>query len=458
MAISNEQSILSMLKVWYKDGVENLMFRNSPVLRKLNKTRVEGKVQNFSAMYGRGGACGGDFMKASTLASTVSKNVEFSVEPGQIFSVYTMNAKEVQASKTQRGAYMKIAGSKMFAASEGFRKVMAAALYGRGYGELCLIPGSTSLSSSPVAVTLPADAIMKIDVGSQLVVKTSIEATSAAATITVTQINGNSVTVTSDTSYTTNATDVLCLAGSMDASGNPLLPVGLAGWLPTVAKRSGATWTTYIGTKFFNVYRNVASDRLAGAFYAASASNEKYSVSIQALIKKLRRQGSVCDMIVLNDDDFAKLASEIETTNTFFTSTATKEKKNAAIGVSEISAAFSTNFVENLYDDCYCPKGRFYVLDTSAVEIWSYTNVDKLDDGIVGNNAGKQDPMSMDAEGKEDSPYALIIDDYLNVKPGADTVDGPSTQVSLQFYGSFVVTNPSVCGVGEFIDSTDFDA
>ena len=43
MAISNEQSILSMLKVWYKDGVENLMFRNSPVLRKLNKTRVEGK-------------------------------------------------------------------------------------------------------------------------------------------------------------------------------------------------------------------------------------------------------------------------------------------------------------------------------------------------------------------------------------------------------------------------------
>ena len=237
-----------------------------------------------------------------------------------------------------------------------------------------------------------------------------------------------------------------------------MLPVGLAGWLPTVAKRSGATWTTYIGTKFFNVYRNVASDRLAGAFYAATTSNEKYSVSIQALIKKLRRQGSVCDMIVLNDDDFAKLASEIETTNTFFTSTATKEKKNAAIGVSEISAAFSTNFVENLYDDCYCPKGRFYVLDTSAVEIWSYTNVDKLDDGIVGNNAGKQDPMSMDAEGKEDSPYALIIDDYLNVKPGADTVDGPSTQVSLQFYGSFVVTNPSVCGVGEFIDSTDFDA
>ena len=55
MAISNEASVLAMLKVYYaKEGVENLMFRNSPVLKALTKTRVEGKVQNFSAMFGRG--------------------------------------------------------------------------------------------------------------------------------------------------------------------------------------------------------------------------------------------------------------------------------------------------------------------------------------------------------------------------------------------------------------------
>ena len=34
MAISANSSILAMLKVFYKDGVENLMFRNSPVLKK----------------------------------------------------------------------------------------------------------------------------------------------------------------------------------------------------------------------------------------------------------------------------------------------------------------------------------------------------------------------------------------------------------------------------------------
>ena len=51
-----------------------------------------------------------------------------------------MNAKEVAASRTNAGAYMRVGGAKMFAASESFRKTLAAALYGSGYGELCAAP------------------------------------------------------------------------------------------------------------------------------------------------------------------------------------------------------------------------------------------------------------------------------------------------------------------------------
>ena len=39
MAISANANIKALLKVYYKDGVENLMFRNSPLLKKLNKAR-----------------------------------------------------------------------------------------------------------------------------------------------------------------------------------------------------------------------------------------------------------------------------------------------------------------------------------------------------------------------------------------------------------------------------------
>lgn len=463
MAISANSSILAMLKVFYKDGVENLMFRNSPVLKKIKKERVEGKTQNFSAMYGRGGAVGADFLVAKNNAATVSKAVEFQVEPGQLFSVYTMNAKEVQASQTKRGGYMKIAGAKMFAASESFRKTLAAALYGSGYGEIATYEANSGSGASEVNpttlavgteanITMPIYATMAIDIGSKLVVKATVNNDTVKAYLTVQAIDDKKVTVlptgTAGASYTVAANDIICLDGSfeLDDTTNhiaaPLLPVGLGGWLPT--KRNN------LGTAFMGVPRSIVPDRLAGAFYDGSAVNEKKSAAIQKLIQKCRRQGSQADLIVMNDEDFLEFAAEIETTNTYFTQTSTKESKKASVGFEKFSASFSTNFIENIVDDPYCPKGRFYVLDTEYVALWSYTNTDKIDDGVAGNNPGKQDPMEMDGEGKTNTPYGLIIDDYLNVQSGEATSNGPAMNITLQMFGSFVVTNPSCCGVGLF--------
>lgn len=453
MAISTNDNIKALLKVYYKDGVENLMFRNSPLLKKLQKNRIEGKTYNFSAMYGRGGAVAGDFTKARNLAASVSKNVEFAVEPGQLFSVYTMNAKEVQASVTRRGAYMKVAGAKMFAASEGFRKTLAASLYGRGYGELCFAPASVSFTQDTAAdITLPMDAIMKIDVGSELVIKTSVagDSTSIKATLTVNAITGTKVNVTPSATYETAATDVICLAGSMDASGAPLLPVGLGGWLPAVASRSGLNWQTYINAKFFNVERKAAPDRLAGAFYTEASSTAKKTDAVEALLMQVRRQGSLADMIVMNDEDWLAMSAEIATSNTYFTQTSTKESKKAAIGFDSFAASFSTNYVENIIDDPYCPKGEFFILDSTAVEFDTLTNTDKVDDGVAGNNPGKPDPMSDENNGHEADPYKLIIDDYINVQAGEADVNGPCSEVTLMLFGTFAVTNPSNCGHGLF--------
>lgn len=453
MAISTNDNIKALLKVYYKDGVENLMFRNSPLLKKLQKNRIEGKTYNFSAMYGRGGAVAGDFTKARNLAASVSKNVEFAVEPGQLFSVYTMNAKEVQASVTRRGAYMKVAGAKMFAASEGFRKTLAASLYGRGYGELCFAPASVSFTQDTAAdITLPMDAIMKIDVGSELVIKTSVagDSTSIKATLTVNAITGTSVNVTPSATYETAATDVICLAGSMDASGAPLLPVGLGGWLPAVGSRTGLTWQTYINSKFFNVERKAAPDRLAGAFYVEASSTAKKANAVEALLMQVRRQGSLADMIVMNDEDWLAMSAEIATSNTYFTQTSTKESKKAAIGFDSFAASFSTNYVENIIDDPYCPKGEFFILDSTAVEFDTLTNTDKVEDGVTGNNPGKPDPMSDENNGHEADPYKLIIDDYINVQAGEADVNGPCSEVTLMLFGTFAVTNPSNCGHGLF--------
>jgi hypothetical protein len=282
---------------------------------------------------------------------------------------------------------------------------------------------------------------MAIDIGSQLEVKEVLNNNAKKVTLTVESINGNTVNVTPDTTVTVLATDYVVLAGSNDGNA-PLLPVGLAGWLPTTRPVAG--------TSFFGVDRSIATDRLAGAFYDASAIDEKKSVTVQKLLQKCRRQGSQADLIVMNDSDFLEFSAEIEATNTYFTQTSTKAKREANVGFDKFSASFSTNYIENIVDDPYCPKGRFYILDTEYVALWSYTNTDKVNDGIEGNNPGKQNPMEMDGEGKTETPYGLIIDDYLNIQPGQATSNGPAMDVTLQMFGSFVVTNPSVCGVGRF--------
>lgn len=454
MQISNESAILSILKTWYKDGVANLMLRNSPVVKQLTTVRVEGKTQNFAAMYGRGGAAGGSYTAALAKASTVSKNVEFAVTPGQIFSVYSINAKEVQASLSKRGAYMKVAGNKMFAASESFRKTAQAAFYGRGFGELCYSPTTALTANTAVDITLPADAIMKIDIGTDLVIKNAVNSTSTIGGYIVNKIDGTTVNVTPTTTVTPAATDVICLANSMDSSGNALLPMGLAGWLPTVGSRTGSDWTSYIGTSFYGVTRSIATDRLAGQYVKGAASTDKISDLVQKLLLKCRRAGSAADLIVMNDEDFLTLSQEIQTTNTYFTQTSTKTKRSANVGFNDFSASFSTNYIESIIDDPYCPKGRFYILDKSAVELWSFTNVDKLNDGVAGNEPGKPDVMSADNDGHENDPYKLLISDYLSVQPGTAGQDGPSTDIGLNAFFSYVVTNPSVCGIGETYSTT----
>lgn len=455
MAISADQSILSLLKVYYKDGVENLMFRNDPVLKSLSKEKIEGKTYNFSAMYGRGGAVSANYTIAKKVAANNTKAAEFAVEPGQLFSVCSFNQKEVLASKTKAGAFMKVAGAKFFAATEAFRKQMAAALYGRGYGELCHSGYATAIKKGTAFdLTLPSHAVMAIDIDSQLVLKAAVDSATVKCHLTVTNIDDANgiVTVVSDADVNAPlATDVICFDGSMDANGKPLLPMGLGGWLPTVGKRTGATWTNYIKERFYGVDRSVAPSRLAGAFVDGTGDTKKIDTIVK-LLKQARRQGSAADMIVMNDNDWAAVAKEIEATNTYMSVTNNgngKNKKDASIGYSELTASFSTNFFDSVIDTPYCPEGVFFVLDKNAIEVAAYTNPDKLEDNVPGNEPGKADPMVEGAD-VENRPYQLLAEDYLSIQPGQDTADGPASVVSLSFFGSITVTNPSNCGVGIF--------
>lgn len=463
--ISENETLENLLKVYYKDGVENLLFANSPLLMKIKKNRFEGKTYNFSAIAGGNFCSGADYNEAVIDANKVGDFKEFSVSAGNLFSVYGVNAKEMASVKTLKGAYMKPAGAKMFCATEGLRKAMATALYGRGFGEIGTYTstGETIAVGGTLTVTFAdMSSVMKLDLGSKVDIRGSV-GTAVVGTLKVTSINGLNVTFVNNSATTgitlSALTYVICLHGFSynDATAGEvsLAPIGLGGWLPSIGLRSSSSsaWTTYIATTFFGVARNACPDRLAGQFYTPSAS-EDYDVTLQKLVMQCRRAGSKADLIVLNDEDWYTISQKINTTSSYMAKVGEgKGKRKASVGLTDLSVGFATSWIEDVIADPYCPKGQFYILDTDAIEFVSYTNPKKIDDSTA-ETSGKPDPMTSENDDVSNEPTRLLIDDMLSIKSGDDTMNGPSTRVSLMVYGNFVIYNPSVCGSGVFYNAT----
>ena len=440
MAITAEAGILALLKTFYaKEGLVNLLYRNDPLLKEIKKERVEGKQANFSALYSRGGAVSANATVAERLATETAKAKEFQVTPGQLFSACVFGNKELLASKSLRGAYINVAAAKFFANAESFRKTMAVALYGTGHGELFTTTDAINVIAGDVDVTFPRHAVMGIDIGSELELKASANATAVLATVSVKKINGTTVTLTGTASKTVPSGSVVCISGCTDSDGKPMLPVGLAGWLPT----SNVAPTD----SFYGVNRSDARDRLAGTYIAGTSGQKKYEV-IEDAILKLRAMGSLCDKIVMNDEDYLAMSREIESKTYFTKANGGEGKAKANVGYKDFGFSVSTNWLDNVIDSPYCPKGRAYVLSSDTIEMWTYTNADKIADGVSGNEAGKPD-VNGDTD-IQNRPYQLLCDDMFSIKAGTTGVDGDVAVVKLNFFGTFVVTNPSVNAVVTF--------
>ena len=441
-----DSSILAMLKTYYaKAGLGNLLYRNDPLLKMLgNKAeRIEGKVQPFSALYSRGGAVSADATVATELASTTAQAKEFNVTPGQLFSSCVYTNKEVLASRTKAGAYVPVATAKMFAALESFRKTLAIALYGTGHGDLFTLSGDFAAMSvgTDVTQTWPTNAIYGVDPGSVVVYKTNLNDpdSSAVAAGTVKSVNpaAGTVVITPTVSGTPQTGAVVCLKGCTDDEGNPLLPVGLAGWL---------NGNVQPDDNFFGVNRSVAPERLAGVNYVAQSGEAKY-LSIEKALLNVQAYGSQADVIVLNPADALALQQEVES-KTYFTKVDGGKKAKAEIGYDGMGISIIGSFLDRIITSPYCPKGRAHILDTETVKLWVYSNADKIDDKQGDFDTVKD--VSETGEDVSQRPYQLLVDDLFTLNPSAITKDGAGTLVLVNFLGEFVVTEPCKNAVVNF--------
>lgn len=142
--ISADQQVINFAKYWYTDKkFENLLVRNDPFAELVQKTRIGGQAYRFAAMYGRGGNVSASGILAAAFANnqSQSRNAEWIVPPGRIFSVFNVTQLEMLSTQNNKGAYIKALENKFFAGTEALRKTFAKAIYGYGYGEQALMGG-----------------------------------------------------------------------------------------------------------------------------------------------------------------------------------------------------------------------------------------------------------------------------------------------------------------------------
>lgn len=459
MAVTLDANLAGIFKVWYTDkSPEDVFFRNSPVVKKIPKSRIGGKQYNVPLLLGNGGSASGSLIASTTNATAngSAANIEFAVTNGQMFSTFFVTNQEILASQNIRGAYMPVVVNRMAQGLDSFRKLAATSLYGSGFGEIGVVGSTPTIALGANTVDLLVKStVVKLSPGSVFSITNGALPSSALRTgkCTVTAIDGTKVTFTSDTAIgAVAATDVICLDGCRNGS-TPLLPVGLAGWLPTVANRTGATWDSYIATLFFGVNRSTNVQGAAGQFILRDTGNsEKRVDAIVRGLEACRTAGGVPDMIVVNTQDYSKIIGELNAQTTLFQSinTGSKVNKNeVARGISDMKYAFSTSWIDQVWEDPFCPYLTAYIFETDSLEFAGLTNSDApLSDGISENNPGKQALTDVKAP---EANYYWLIEDYITSQPGQNTIYGPALQVIVQLYGSWVVHNPSKNCVINFV-------
>lgn len=447
--VTGDSSVLAILKEYYGvQDVEALVFRNSPVLGRIKKERVGGKyIPLPMAAYGSG-AVTADFMQVTNQAANSYLGVSMQVQPGQLFSSFVLDPKEFLASDGDRAAFISVFAIRAMLAMDDLRKTLATCLYRQGYLEMGPVLG---VDSNRLYVDVDASTAMALSPGSQILfAATTASAYRDPGAVIISSIQTIAATGLTRLTFSgayiaaVAVNDQIMIKGGRDSGLKPNAPSGFGSWLPSVANRTGSTWTSYIATAFNGVDRSIAPDRLAGQFVQRNAgANESYTAALLRGLKLARRGGGVPDVIIVNDDDFGIIVNDAIANRTFYQDiqgAASTGKNKVTQGIDQFQMSFSTSWINLVYDDPYCPKGTAYIIDAESVRLFGLSNsAPILKELPLSNEPGAPKASS---EGEPTTNFQFLVDDMYTTSPVA-LQSGMGLRVDFQFYGNFAVIAPA---------------
>lgn len=436
MAIVTNDYMKALLKTVYVSGVANAKKQGSPVLKDVKKENWEGgKELKYAAQYANGGNFGVNYGAIVSAMDEGVRNVEWTMEPGHLTGLFSINQPEVLSSATDRAAYMKAIANKMSGCFDGLSKTLATFMYSGKDG----IIGKVS-SAEGQTITVDRSTALKMDIGTKFRVVGAIDAYASAPVLTV--VSKSKGVITFSGTATPAANDLIVL----NAKGSGVQgPDGLADLIPVT--RSDAT------KNFRGVDRSKAWDNLAGQVVTATEhTGTAMADALVELLKEVKLAGGTNVSLIINDDDYDTITKALGLNQYYFIGVNQGDSKNKVTkGVSSLATAFGDAFTGNAIIDPYCPKGTAYMIDMNDFTFYALNGVEKVINPVSNDQLGKYDIEAVGDAGIGDNPSVqLNMDKLFTISEGAADETGPTFLIAAHLYGNFAIRDTSACGVCVF--------
>lgn len=435
MAIVTNDAMRSLLKTVYISGVANAKKQGSTVLGKIKKDVFEGNKMKYAAQYANGGNFGVNYGAIIGAMDEGVRNVEWTMEPGHLTGVFSINQPEVLSSATERAAYMKAIANKMSGCFDGLAKTLAAFMYSGKDGVIGKV-----VEASGKTITVDRSTALKMDLGTKFRVAANIEGYSSANILTVIAKSKGVITFSGDA--TPAAGNLIIL----NAKGNSVAgPDGLADLIP-VAR-------TEENKMFRGVDRSQAWDNLAGQVVtSADHTGAKMADALVELLKEVKLAGGTNVSLIINDDDYDTITKALGLNQYYFVGVNSGDNKNHVTkGMTSLATAFGDAFTGNAIIDPYCPKGTAYMIDLDDFTFYGLNGIDKVIDPVSNDQLGKYDVEAVGDAGIGDNPSVqLNMDKLFTISEGKADEVSPTFLVAAHLYGNFAIRDTAACGVCVF--------
>ena len=376
MAALDMTAFDAMFKEIYPDGVpEEVAYRKHVFLELVPKADdFEGDVLVLPLFYG------GPAGRSATLSTAItnespSKSKKFVLTIGQDYCSWSVDARTIYASRSNRGAFVSARKKEADLALQSLGLSIAHALYDDGNASIAVVGSGTA---SPITLTNARDTRW-FQEGMVIIADDTADGSSPrVGSGTVTTINEDTGVV----AYTGTIT-ALAVGDFIFAQGDVggLKAKGLAAWLPLAAPSA---------TLFFGVDRTVAPVKLAGTRIDTPTSGIRENVS--TLLELVSERGGMPDRVFMSPTNFNALAKDTEAT------VLREQGGTAKFGFKAFEFEFSGG-TAMVTADPDCPGNRAYALTMSS---WMVHHLEPLphivrDDGRDGVRGATTDTIQMRA-------------------------------------------------------------